>query len=285
MPGYFQNRLSHKYCGLSGIFFNFANYTQNLMRKLLLVILCAFTLTGCGWLNPSIMLKTPKDYQFSSQGDSTQAPYYRLSPNDILEFSMYSNDGFKLIDLTSLNNTNQGYRFESELTYIVEPNGEVKFPIIGKQKVTGLTIQEAELFLEDKYSTFYIRPFVILRVTNKRVIVFPGSEGAAKVIPLDNNNTTLIEAIALAGGISDDGKAKMVKVIRNGKDKHEVYLLDLSTINGIKDASMILQANDIVYIEPRRKYASKFLSEIAPIVSIVTSAFVLYSYSVIISKK
>ncbi|MGZ4056618.1 MAG: polysaccharide biosynthesis/export family protein, partial [Bacteroidia bacterium] len=121
-------------------------------------------------------------------------------------------------------------------------------------------------------------------VTNKRVIVFPGSAGDARVIPLLNNNTTLIEALALAGGIADDGKAKMVKLIRQNGDNHDVFLIDLSKIQGIKDASMVLQANDIIYVEPKRRYASRLLTDIAPIVSLITSAFILLTYSKAITK-
>ncbi|HRG52904.1 MAG TPA: polysaccharide biosynthesis/export family protein [Bacteroidia bacterium] len=231
------------------------------------------------------MLRTPKDYKYAASPDSTNAAEYRISPNDIIEFSLYSNDGFKLVDLTSLNTNNStGFRIANGTEYLVEPTGEVKLPVLGKIKITGLTIREAQSLLEEKYASYYIRPYVMMRVINKRVIVFPGSAGDAKVIPLLNNNTTLIEGIALAGGLADDGKAKMIKLIREKKGEHEVYLIDLSVVEGIKQASMVLQANDIIYVEPRRKYAIRFLQEAAPVISVITSAFILYSYAQIITR-
>ncbi len=231
------------------------------------------------------MLRTPKDYKYAASPDSTNAAEYRISPNDIIEFSLYSNDGFKLVDLTSLNTNNStGFRIANGTEYLVEPTGEVKLPVLGKIKINGLTIREAQSLLEEKYASYYIRPYVMMRVINKRVIVFPGSAGDAKVIPLLNNNTTLIEGIALAGGLADDGKAKMIKLIREKKGEHEVYLIDLSVVEGIKQASMVLQANDIVYVEPRRKYAIRFLQEAAPVISVITSAFILYSYAQIITR-
>ena len=189
------------------------------MRKLLYLFGLSLFFTSCGWLNPSIMLKTDKDYKYSQNPDSSKALDYKISSNDILEFSMYSNDGFKLVDLTSLNSANMGYRFESNIQYLVESDGNAKLPVLGRIRLSGYTIREAESLLEEKYASFYVRPYVIMSVSNKRVIVFPGSAGDAKVIPLINNNTTLIEALALAGGIADDGKAKMVKLIRQGPDK------------------------------------------------------------------
>jgi polysaccharide export outer membrane protein len=254
------------------------------MRKLLYLSGLILFFSSCGWLNPSIMLKTGKDYQYTKTPDSTKASDYRISANDILEFNIYSNDGFKLIDLTSLNTTNTGYKIGTNINYLVESDGNTKLPILGRTKVSGLTIREAETFLEDKYSSFYIHPYVMISVSNKRVIVFPGSAGDAKVIPLQNNNTTLIEALALSGGIADDGKAGFIKLIRQNNDKHDVYLIDLSKIEGIKQASMVLQANDIIYVEPRRKYASKLLQQVAPIVSLLTSTFIILTYSKTLTK-
>lgn len=255
------------------------------MKKLLFFSILILFLSSCNWLNPSIMLKTKKDFKYAQNPDSTNAADYRISPNDIIEFSLYSNDGFKLVDLTSLNaNNNNALRIQNNMDYLVESNGDVKLPVLGKIKLSGFTIRDAQFFLEEKYAAYYIRPFVVVRVINKRVIIFPGSAGDAKVIPLVNNNTTLIEGIALAGGLADDGKAKMIKLIRDNKGQHDIYLIDLSVIDGIKQANMVLQANDIIYVEPRRRYAVRFLQEAAPVISIVTSAFILYSYSRIITK-
>ncbi len=254
------------------------------MRKLFYLIGLTLFLSSCGWINPSIMLKTDKDYQYSKYIDSTKALDYRISTNDIIEFSMYSNDGFKLVDLTSLNSANMGYRFENNIQYLIESDGSSKLPVLGRTNLAGYTIKEAESLLEEKYASFYVRPYVKVSVTNKRVIVFPGSAGDAKVIPLLNNNTTLIEALALAGGIADDGKARIVKLIRQNGDKHDVFLIDLSKIEGIKLGSMVLQADDIIYVEPRKKYATRFMQEAAPIISMLTSAFMLYTYSKALSK-
>ncbi len=232
------------------------------------------------------MLKTGKGYEYAKKPDSTNiVKAYRISANDVISFNLYSNDGFKLIDLSSLNESNAGYRVQGQLDFLVEYDGTVKLPVLGRTKISGYTIREAEFMLEEKYSASYVSPFVVLDVTNRRVIVFPGSEGDAKTIPLKNNNTTLLEAIALAGGIADQGKAKQVKLIRDLNGKREVYLIDLSTINGLEDANMVLLANDIIYIEARRRYVSKILQEVTPIISLITTTFIVFTYFNSVSKK
>ena len=229
-----------------------------IMRKILYLFIIV-ALAGCKALYPSIMLQTPKNFQYTPTPDTITSPEYKISVNDILNFRLFANDGLRLVDFTNVgDNTSSNTLFlaNNGVDYLIDIDGTVTLPIIGKLPMAGLTIREATKLLEDKYSAFYLKPYVLVKVTNRRVIIFPGNPGTAKVIPLLNNNTTLFEAIALAGNLTEDGKAKEVKLIRGSPDKPQVYLLDLSTIYGIKAGSMVLQANDIVYVTPQRQNSS-----------------------------
>ena len=126
-----------------------------------------------------------------------------------------------------------------------------------------MTLREAGLYLEEAYSEYLNNPMVRLQVMNKRVTIFPGgSGGSAKVINLVNNNTTLIEALALAGGIND-GKAYKIKLIRGDLKNPTIYQIDLSTVEGLKQADLVLQANDIIYVEPA-KVLTQFMKDFNP---------------------
>jgi polysaccharide export outer membrane protein len=128
------------------------------------------------------------------------------------------------------------------------------------------------------YSEFYVKPFVTAKVINKRVIVFPGNGGKAQVLNLQNGNTTVIEALALTGGIQEDGKAYKVKLIRNdGSNKPKVFLMDLSKIDGITVGNSVVMANDIIYVEPRYRFAKTLVTEIAPILTLLSSTVIIYS--------
>jgi polysaccharide export outer membrane protein len=136
---------------------------------------------------------------------------------------------------------------------------------------------EAENFLEKEYSKNYIDPFIIVRVLNRRAIVSTGAGGKSQVVMLTNTNTRLIEALALAGGIVDRGKAKEIKVIRTVGDSLEIYRFDLSKIDGIEGADMIIQANDIIYVEPSPQIASEILTDLVPILTLFTSLVAAYA--------
>ena len=220
------------------------------------------------------MLKTSKDYTYDKIADSLSKQDYRIDGNDIVNIRIFANDGFKIVDLAT---SNQVSRF-IELDYVVNRDGTCKLPLVGRIKLGGLSVREATEFLEQIYSDYYVKPFVFMTVVNKRVIVFPGNGGIAKVLNLTNNNTTVIEALALTGGISEDGKAYKVKLIRNqNNEKPKVYLMDLSKIEGIAVGNTVVLAHDIIYVEPRYRLARTLVSEITPIISLISSTFLLYT--------
>ncbi|MBP6755899.1 MAG: polysaccharide biosynthesis/export family protein [Bacteroidia bacterium] len=220
------------------------------------------------------MLKTPTDFAYDQLQDSVTKQSYKIEVNDLVQVRIFSNDGFKIINIENVS----GNYARIDLDYLVEQDGRVKLPLVGKVALSGLTIAEAETFLQKIYNDFYVNPFVSVKVVNKRVIIFPGNGGKAQVINLQNNNTTVIETIALGGGIQEDGKAYKVKLIRNdGKNKPKVYLMDLSKIEGIAMGNTVVMANDIIYVEPRYRFAKTLIGEVTPLISLLTSTFLLYS--------
>jgi polysaccharide biosynthesis/export protein len=248
------------------------------MRQFFIAFSCVVLLSSCKVFRSNLMLKTPKDFTYDKLVDSLSRLDYRIAANDAVQYRIFTNHGFKLIDLATSSNA----IFRNDLDVTVESDGAIKMPLIGRVTVQGLTIKEAEKLLEEKYGRDYVDPFVTLRVTNKRVIVFPGNGGIAKVLPLANNNTTVMEAIASAGGILEDGKAYKVKLIRdNPADdlKPFVYLMDLSHIQGIVVGKSMVQAGDIIYVEPRYRPLATFTREIAPIITLITTAFIVYQIS------
>jgi polysaccharide biosynthesis/export protein len=245
------------------------------MRKIFLALVVLSALSSCRLLRPSLMLKTPKNYVFDKVSDTMLTEEYRIAPTDAVSFRILSNEGFKLVDLAS-NSPNANLAI-SNIETTVELDGTIKVPLIGRIKVEGLTVREAEQLLETRYTEFYVGPYVLFKVTNKRVIIFPGNAGAARVVPIVNNNTTVFEALAMAGGVSEDGRAYKVKLVRKTAQKPKVYMMDLSTIDGLREGNTIVQANDIIYVEPRNRIGQRLSTEVLPYISLLSSIFIIYS--------
>lgn len=234
---------------------------------------------SCG-INSNLMLKTHKDYEFApiDSLNNTKSDYV-IDVNDIIQFRFFTNNDIKVLDISSATeggNQTQIFNPNNALSYVIQNDSLARLPVIGLVNLVGMTIREAELFLQTKYADFYVDPFVQISVTNKRVVIFPGNGGDAQVLYLNNNNTTLMEAIAMAGGIAERGRASRIKLIRKTEEgKRIVYRIDLSTIEGLQYTDIIVQANDYIYIEPVPELGKEILKEIAPVVSLISSAAVL----------
>lgn len=243
--------------------------------RYLFICFCLFGLASCT-INKNLMFKTDQDYMFDDIPDSLQGDFV-ISPNDFINLKLFTNRGARLIEATASSGEAQRFFQFIDVNYLVESDGTVELPEIGKVNLAGKSVAEAQNLVEEKYTLLYKEPYAIIRIMNNRVIVFPGQGGDARVIQIVNNNTTVIEAIALAGGITQRGNASRVKLIRRAPGVEPlIYEMDLSTIEGIQDANKIVQANDIVYVEPVPEIASEVLRDVAPFVTLVTSLALIY---------
>jgi polysaccharide export outer membrane protein len=241
---------------------------NNLLRIVAILIVC-ISAVSCRTINSNEMFKTDPEFKYSEFKPSEKE--YKIQPFDKLDVKVLANDGFKLVDVSQTTGLAQ-----TSFSYSVEYDGLVKLPTIGRVQISGKTIREAEDMLEEKYKEFFVDPFILISVTNKRIIVFSGGSAAGRVIPLANDNYTLIEAIAEAGGISDFSQSHKIKLLRGDLTNPEVFLFNVRDLKDMKSANFLLQANDIIYVESRPKYASKVISEIAPYIGLLTSALFIY---------
>lgn len=197
---------------------------------------------------------------------------YTIQKNDLLALDLYTNQGEKIVDPNreSFKDGNESSIAQSPIRYVVDIDGTIDVPLISPVKVQGLTLQQAEDLLETAYDQYYQGAYVILKFLNKRVIVL-GAPGG-QVIPLENENMRLTEILALAKGVSQDGRGNNIRVIRGDK----VMIADLSTFDGYKEGNFVMQPGDIVYVEPVRRPFLEGLRDYSPLISIATSLATLF---------
>ena len=227
-------------------------------------------LTACGSYRQNILFQV--DQANLTQQTTVAETNYTVQKNDLLTLEVFTNQGEKIIDPNreSFKDGNVPATGESPVRYVVDANGTVDFPLIEPVKIEGYTLQQAEEMLEAAYETFYEGAYVVLKFQNKRVIVL-GAPGG-QVIPLEFENMRLTEVLALAKGISQDGRGHNIRVIRDDK----VMLADLSTFEGYKKSNFVMKPGDIVYVEPIRKPFVEGLRDYAPFITIVTSLATLF---------
>lgn len=248
---------------------------KKITLKYFILVICTapiLFLSSCKALDPSVMFKTEKDHAYTNFEHEKKE--YILKPYDKLDVRIYTNDGIQLIDMVEGNKINQNSRSVSP--YLVDQSGLVKVPTLGWTKVAGLTIKETEQLLEEKYSQYYQKPFVLVNVTNRRVIVFSAGSTKGTVLPIENEHFTLVEALAQAGGIDDFSKAYKIKLLRGELSNPQVYMYNISSIEDMQKSNLVLQANDIIYVERKARYASRTLNEIMPYIALLNTFLLLF---------
>lgn len=193
-----------------------------------------------------------------------------IQPNDRLEVQVFSNGGEKIIDSQStapVNNLDQG---TEKISYNVDSTGSAVFPMIGRIQLSGLSLQIAEQHLRTAYSVFYKDPFVKLSFANKRVVVL-GAFGN-KVVPLNNEATRLTEVLALTEATDGFGNVDEIRVLRG----ENYFIADLGSLQNFNKNNIVIEPNDIIYVEPKKKRFAEGIRDYAPLVSFMTAIVTLF---------
>jgi polysaccharide biosynthesis/export protein len=239
--------------------------------QLLFLVLVAVT-SACSYRN-NVMFAHNDEFvanKLNAEARSLEKNY-TIRPNDLLNVKVYTKNGEMIIDPEyelnkNLNNT-RNVRPDPE--YLVRLNGFIDLPMVGDVQLSGLTIHEANLKLVELYSEFFVDPYVITKYTNKRVTVL-GAPGG-QILPLTNENITIAEVLAMAGGMKTNGNASKMKLIRG----EEVFLIDFSTVSGYYESNQIVRAGDIIYVEPINRPLADNATSFALILSAMTTVLAL----------
>ena len=141
------------------------------------------------------------------------------------------------------------------MPYLVDNDGYINFPVVGRLKVSGLTKSECENLILDKIRPYMAEtenPVVTVRMSSYSVSVLgevtrPGS------FQVGREKITILEALAQAGDLTIYGVRNKVKLIReDATGKKEIHTMDLTDANIVNSPYYYLQQNDIVYVEPNK---------------------------------
>jgi len=251
------------------------------VRNFVLVFVLGMSLFSCASYKANIMFKPTEGFQpevFKREAQAAEKNYI-IQKNDYLTLQVFSNNGERLIDpnpdMSGQNKSNSTQQSDEEIRYLVDVNGVAKLPLVGEIHLEGLTLRQAEEIVQKEYSRFFKESFVLFSYVNKRVVVL-GAPGG-QVIPLSNQNIRVAEILGLAKGLNNDARANNIKLIRGD----HVYQIDFSTIKGYLEGNMLVEAGDILYVEPIRRPFTEGLKDsyiiISLLLTITNTAILIYS--------
>lgn len=144
------------------------------------------------------------------------------------------------------------------LGYLVDTNGEIDFPILGKMHVAGLTrLQLTELIKQRLTEEDLIKdPVVTVQFLNYKVSVM-GEVNRPGSFNISGDRITLLEALSMAGDLTIYGRRDRVAVIRENDGQRTILYHDLRSSDVFNSPCYYLQQNDIVYVEPNNSKAGQ----------------------------
>ncbi len=138
-----------------------------------------------------------------------------------------------------------------QVNYLVDKNGEIDFPVIGKIKIVGLSPSETRDLLRDKLTDYLKDPIINIRIRNFSVTVL-GSVNRPGTYGVNGEQITILEALGLAGDINIKGRRDNVMVIRDFDGTKVYNRINLNSKKALNSPSYYLTQNDIVYVEPNK---------------------------------
>jgi polysaccharide biosynthesis/export protein len=255
------------------------------------------------WISCGTQQKVP--YYLENAADTssiinTPFPELHIQKNDLLSIQVYSastqpqiSDAYYNLPSSSPisapssiggQSSGSGATSSNNSGFLVDVNGNIEYPRLGTLHVEGLTKMELADLIKKKINekdTVLINPSVIIRFLNYKVTVL-GQVGHEGEVNVTGERLTILEAIGLAGGITDYGKKTDVKVVREVDGKREIGTIDLSSKDLFNSPYYNLMQNDYVIVYPTKQKEkmvdqSIVVQRISLALSIITATAFIYN--------
>ena len=165
--------------------------------------------------------------------------------------------------------------------YLVANDGTINIPVLGLQKVTGLTLELAEKQIQNALITkgFLKNPIVICRLLNAKFTVL-GEVNSPGTFTFYENNLTLLQALGLAGDLNINGIRKKITILRTENGKQTYGTIDLTKKDWFQSPYYFVKPNDVIIVDPNtaRVKSAGLISNpgnLISVISVLLSSFLL----------
>ena len=215
-------------------------------------------------------IQTKKPFEISSVDDN-----YILQNGDLLsvQISTTTEQMHDFFNKEATNNSQLLVQNPYLYGYLINNEGFLDLPSLGKVKASGFTIRDLESKIKDIAVSYFEQPVVKLNIINFEITIL-GDVKNPGTYNIKNSKTNIFYAISLAGDLNLTANRRKVKIIRNNVSSKKIFYVDL-TNKEILANNIMLKSNDIIYVAPLRKrfYA---VNSITNIISLSVSAISLY---------
>ena len=204
-----------------------------------------------------------------------------IQPDDILSITLQTIDQVVSAPVNTTNSTAAGTAQQIS-GYLVDRNGEIELPFIGKIKLSGLTISEAQDSVRTAADKLFNNPIVNVRLVNFKVTVL-GEVTRPSTFTMPSEKVTIFDAIGMAGDLTLTGKRENVLLVRDSAgDNRQMVRLNLNSKNIMQSPYFYLRPNDLIYVSPTKDRIVSADVITTRRITIITSALSVVSVLVVL---
>jgi polysaccharide export outer membrane protein len=232
-------------------------------------MMAALVLAGCSTKEDLVLfnetnITNPQAHKTITDLSANPKYEYRIQPHDRISINMYNHPELGTTSTQSARDDTTGV--------MVNSAGYVRLPLVKSIHIAGLTQTEAQKKIEKAYGAFLEDAEVYLEVLNKRAYVI-GEVNKPGEVPLFNEKASLLQILAQAGDLTNSANRHAIVVLKNRNNQVHTQTVDLTGVNSIKMANLMIYPNDIVYVSPNSmKNINVGINEILPSLQVVGAA-------------
>lgn len=217
-------------------------------------VLVVLIMTSCASKKDFLYLQSTAA---STATESVSSYETTIQPDDVLLLLIASENAevsapYNLKAYSILNTTEAGTIGREQMqTYIVDKQGHIDFPLLGRIKVGGLTKAQAIALLKDKLKDHVKDAVINLRILNYKVTVL-GEVNKPGAITISSERITLLEALGMAGDLTVYGNRKNLLIVREVDGVKTMNRVDITQSDFLTSPFYYLTQNDVVYVEPNK---------------------------------
>ncbi len=175
----------------------------------------------------------------------------KFKVDDLVSINISTLDPEASVPFNLFSGSEEGGIRPEQVSYLVDKNGEIDFPVIGNVKIEGLSPSETRELLREKLKDYLKDPIINIRIRNFTVTVL-GSVNRPGTYPINGEQITIMEALGYAGDINIKGRRDNVMVIRDFDGTKVYNRINLNSKDALKSPVYYLTQNDVVYVEPNK---------------------------------
>jgi len=226
------------------------------MKKIAILSLLSAILFSCA-TKDDVVYFNGMDSTNNTIGLDSYSPTYHIDDELVITVNALDSEAAKPFNKMALNvplDNVDAIGRPRVITYRVNSEGNINFPVLGMVKIAGLNRQQATVLLQEKLKDYLKDPIVDIETVNYRITVL-GEVARPGTYTAPNERITIIEALSLAGDMTIYGERENVLVIQDYDGKKTYTRVNMKSDELFNSPVYYLSQNDVVYVEPNKTRA------------------------------